>query len=351
MKQKKDMNRILRPFAFAGISMLLVACGGGKKAESTDAAAMAEEMSTLIATETAVLAEVPQTETYTSTVEAYAVNNIAPQSGGRIESIKVDVGNFVSKGQLLATMDASQLDQAYLKLVNDSTELSRLKSLLDEGGVSKSDYDAAEMSYKVSRRSYNNLRENAYLCSPISGVVTARNYDKGDMYGGNPIFVVQQITPVKLLVGVSESDYTKVKVGNTVSITADALPGKSFTGRINKIYPTMDASTHTFITEVLVQNGDRTLRPGMYTRVTIEFGVNNSIVVPDEAIVKMQGSGQKCVYVLQDDGTVKLCLVKIGRHTGSCYEILEGIEEGDVVATKGSSSLKDGSKVTVSENR
>lgn len=339
---------MIKPFAFVGVTLMLVSCGS-KKTESAQGAAPAEERSTLIAAATAAMAEVPQTETYTSTVEAYAINNIAPQTGGRIESIKVDVGSFVSRGQLLATMDASQLDQAYLKLVNDSTELSRLKTLFNEGGVSKSDYDATEMAYKVSRRSYNNLLENAYLRSPISGVVTARNYDKGDMYGGTPIFVVQQITPVKLLVGVSESDYTKVKIGNTVSITADALPGRTFTGRINKIYPTMDASTHTFITEVLVQNSDRTLRPGMFARTTIEFGVNNSIVVPDEAIVKMQGSGQKCVYVLQDDGTVKLVLVKVGRHSGTNYEVLEGLEEGDVVATKGASSLKDGAKVKVKE--
>jgi RND family efflux transporter, MFP subunit len=228
--------------------------------------------------------------------------------------------------------------------------LLRLKSLYDEGGVSKSDYDAAEMAYKVSRRAYSNLLDNTYLRSPISGVITARNYDKGDLYGGQPIFVVQQITPVKLLVGVSESDYTLVKVGNQVAITADALPGKSFTGRINKVYPTMDAATHTFITEILVANGDRALRPGMFARATIEFGVNSSATAPDESIVKMQGSGQKAVYVLQDDGTVKLTLVKLGRHTSTGYEILEGLEEGDVIATKGSSSLKDGMKVKVSQN-
>lgn len=345
------MNRIIRNAFLAGAALSLVACGGGKKTEEAQVAAPAEAQATLIAAQPAVMAEVPQTETYTSTVQAFAVNNIAPQTGGRIESIKVDVGSFVSKGQLLATMDAAQLDQAHLKLVNDSTELSRLKTLFEEGGVSKSDYDAVEMAYKVSRRSYNNLLENAYLTSPISGVVTARNYDKGDMYAGTPIFVVQQITPVKLLVGVSESDYTKVKIGNTVAITADALPGKSFTGRINKIYPTMDPVSHTFVTEVLVPNADRVLRPGMFARATIEFGVNNSIIVPDEAIVKMQGSGQKCVYVVKDDGTVKLTLVTVGRHSGTSYEILEGLDEGDLVATKGSSSLKDGAKVTVSENR
>ena len=228
------MNKIIRTMAFVSATALLASCGNGKKADNTSAAQNVEERATLIATATAVRQEVPQTEVYSTSVEAFAVNNIAPQTGGRIEVIKVDVGSFVNKNQLLAEMDASQLDQARLKLANDSTELSRLRSLYEEGGVSKSDFDAAEMAWKVSRRSYNNLLENTLLRSPISGVVTARNYDQGDLYSGQPIFVVQQITPVKLLVGISESDYTKVKKGDEVEITADAIPEGFSRGRSTK---------------------------------------------------------------------------------------------------------------------
>ena len=343
------MNKIIRTMVFVSAAVMLAACGNGKKSDKATAAQV-EARAPLIATAMAVKQEVPQTEIYSSSVQAFAVNNIAPQTGGRIKTIKVDVGSFVNKGQLLAEMDAAQLDQARLKLVNDSTELSRLRSLYEEGGVSKSDFDAAEMAWKVSRRSYNNLLENTWLRSPISGVVTERNYDQGDLYSGQAIFVVQQITPVKLLVGISETDYTKVKKGDQVEITADALPGRTFTGKVNKVYPTIDPTSHTFTTEVLVGNTDRTLRPGMFARVKVEFGVNNSIVVPDEAVVKMQGSGQRSVYVVGSDNTVNSVIVKIGRHFDRYYEILEGLNEGDIVATKGSSSLKDGAKVEISKN-
>lgn len=344
------MNKIIRTMAFVSAAAFMASCGNGKKAESADVPAQAQERATLIATATAERMEVPQTDIYSSTVQAFAVNNIAPQTGGRIKTIKVDVGSFVEKNQLLAEMDASQLDQARLKLVNDSTELSRLRSLYEEGGVSKSDFDAAEMAWKVSRRSYNNLLENTWLRSPISGVVTARNYDQGDLYSGQPIFVVQQITPVKILVGISESDYTKVKKGDRVEVTADAIPERTFTGKVGKVYPTIDPTSHTFTTEILVGNTDRTLRPGMFTRVKVEFGVNNSIVVPDEAVVKMQGSGQRNVFVVGSDNTVRSVIVKVGRHFDRYYEILEGLNEGDIVATKGSTSLKDGSKVEISKN-
>ena len=169
------------------------------------------------------------------------------------------------------------------------------------------------------------------------------------MYGGSPIYVVEQITPVKLYVGVSESDYTKVKKNDKVTLTADALPGKTFTGRIARIFPTIDPATHTFTVEVNVANADRVLRPGMYARVNIDFGTNHNIAVPDDCIVKQQGSGVRSIFVLQSDGTVKESVVTLGRHFGTEYEILSGISEGDKIVVKGQASLKNGSKVNVQE--
>ena len=293
---------------------------------------------------------VSQTEVYSSTVQAYAVNNIAPQSGNRIQKINVDVGSFVSKGQILAEMDKVQLTQQKLQLANAETELKRLKQLYEQGGISQSDYEAVELQYKVAKATCENLEQNTILRSPITGVVTARNYDRGDMYAmAAPIFTVQQITPVKLLVGVSETDYTKVKVGQQVSIVADALPGKTIAGKVNKIYPTMEAASHTFNVEVLVPNNDKALRPGMYCKVTVNFGDRKNPVVPDEAVVKQLGSGQRFVYVLNGDGTVRSSAVELGRHFGTSYEILSGVAAGDSVAVSGASALKDGSRIEIVE--
>ena len=292
--------------------------------------------------------DVPQDEVYSSTVQAYAINNIVPQSGGRIKKINVEVGDFVRKGQILAEMDALNLDQARLKLVNDSTELSRLRTLLQEGGVSQSDFEAVELAYKVSKSSYQNLLENTILRSPISGVVTARGYDRGDMYAmGSPLYVVQQITPVKLLVGISESEYTRLHRGDAVTLTVDARPGREFTGKVGRIYPTIDAASHTFTAEVLVPNGDCALRPGMYARVKVTFEVRRSIVVPDVAVQKQQGSGVRVVYVVGPEETVDIVPVTPGRHIGSEYEILEGLSEGERVVVKGHSALRNGSKVAM----
>ena len=344
------MNKISAILAALAAALAVAACSqnSGKKASSVQAETTVPAVRVTVAE--ASLQKVSQTEVYSSTVQAFAVNNIAPQSGNRIQKINVDVGSFVSKGQILAEMDKVQLTQQKLQLANAETELKRLKQLYEQGGISQSDYEAVELQYNVAKATCDNLEQNTILRSPITGVVTARNYDRGDMYAmAAPIFTVQQITPVKLLVGVSETDYTKVKVGQQVSIVADALPGKTIAGKVNKIYPTMEAASHTFNVEVLVPNSDKALRPGMYCKVTLNFGDRTNPVLPDEAVVKQLGSGQRFVYILNGDGTVRSSAVELGRHIGTSYEILSGVAAGDSVAVNGASALKDGSRVEIVE--
>ena len=286
---------------------------------------------------TASKRDVTEESTYSSTIEAYATNNIMPQAGARIRKINVEVGDYVVKGQVLAEMDRNQLDQLELQIQNDEVEYARLKGLYEEGGVSQSDFEAAELGYKVRKTNYQNLLENTILRSPITGFVTARNFDKGDMFSMSaPLFTVQQVIPVKLLVGISENEYTKVKKGDTVSLTVDALPGRTFTGKVNRLYPTINAATHTF-------NAD------MFARVKVVFGTNHRVVLPDQCIVKQEGTGQKFVYLLNTDETVSYVPVTLGRHMGTEYEVIDGVLEGDSVVMKGQSTLKDGVKVIVLE--
>ena len=329
----------------------LTACGsrsGQSETPAPGAGAPQAEVIPTVEVVTATARDVADENSYSSTVEAYATNNIMPQTGARIRKINVEVGDYVVKGQVLAEMDRLQLDQLELQIQNDEIEYARLKGLYEEGGVSQSDFEAAELGYKVRKTNYNNLLENTILRSPINGFVTARNFDVGDMFAMSaPLFTVQQVVPVKLLVGISESEYTKVKKGDTVSITVDALPGRSFTGKVNRLYPTINAATHTFSAEVLVSNADRALRPGMYARVSVNFGTSHRIVLPDRCIVKQEGTGQRFVYVLRPDDTVSYVPVTLGKHTAFEYEVIDGIQEGELIVQKGQAALKDGVKVQV----
>ncbi len=343
------MKTIFRTILLVSAAALSVACGnkGSKTAEDTAATA---EVAPSVAVTKVYARNVPQEAVYTSTILPYVKNNIAPQTAGRISKILVDVGDKVTAGQVVAEMDQTQLAQVELQMKNNEIEYNRLKGLYDAGGLSKSDLDAIEMAYNVSKTQYNNLLENATLLSPIDGVITARNYDAGDMYAMSaPIYTVEQIVPVKLLIGISESDYSKVKKGDSVQITADALPGRTFSGKINKIYPTVDPATRTFTVEVVMENKNSTLRPGMFVRAKVQFGVNYNVVIPDVAVVKQQGSGERFVYILNEDGTVTYKKVILGRRMGAEYEVLEGVADEATIVIGGQIRLKDGIKVTVNK--
>ena len=337
-------NRII----IAAMAVALMASCGNKDTKTQQTGQ--KPTTPVVSVITATAEDVEVNNTFTSNIEPYATNNIVSQTAGRIVSIKAEVGDKVRKGQLLATMDDVNLSKTRMQYVNDSTELGRLTELYKIGAVSQADYDLAKLSLDITKKTYYNLLENTYLRSPINGVVTARNYDKGDMYSmAQPIFVVEQIVPVKLLINISESYFTQVHEGMDFDIEVEAYPGEVFQGKVNLIYPTVSATTHTFPVEVVSQNTDQRLRPGMFARVTATFGVNHHVVVPDVAVVKQQGSGEHFIYVLNADNTVTYTKVELGRRLGNRYEIVSGINEGDVIVTEGQARLKNGVTVQVKQ--
>ena len=325
---------------------LMMASCGQKSAEQQQTVVVEEAPKVTV---TRVHAEnVPQLSTYPTTVEADIVNNITPQSASRINEILVEVGDHVKKGQRLATMDAINLEKIRLQVANDSIEYGRTKELYEIGAASQANFEAITLAYEVSKKSYANLLENTILTSPISGIITARNYDEGDMYAmAQPLFVVQNITPVKMLINISESNYSKVKKGMEVELVADAFPDETFKGKVNLVYPTIDPRSHTFPVEIIVDNKNEKLRPGMFTRVTINYGNNFRVVVPDNAVLKQVGADDKYVYVLNEDNTVTYTPVKLGVRMGNRYEIISGLNDGDVIVTSGQTRLKNNIEVEV----
>lgn len=320
---------------------LLASCSGEKKNVAV------EDEKPKVKIETVHVQAVDQSQEFTATVEPNIMNNIAPQAPGRIQKLQVEVGDRVKAGQLLATMDETNLKQTKIQLDNQELEFSRIDELYKVGGASKSNWDALKTQLEVTRATYKNLEENSKLISPISGIVTARNYDSGDLYSGaTPIYTVQQIRPVKLIVNVSETYFTSVKKGQDVDVRMDVYPGETFKGKVSLIYPTIDASTRTFPVELKIDNADERVRPGMFARVTLSFGLLDHIVASDLAIVKQAGSGDRYVYIYKN-GKVSFEKVELGRRMANRYEILSGLNDGDQVVVSGQTRLMNGSEVEV----
>ena len=330
------------------VAAMLGACSGGeeKKAETTAAETVIEKPTVKLATVTS--RDVEQLGEYTATVEAEAKNNIAPTAPGHISKIFVEVGDYVRKGQKLVQMDAANLTQLKLQLDNQETEFKRVDELYKVGGASKAEWDAAKTNLDVRKSAYNNLLENTQLVSPLNGVVTARNFDNGDLYTSTqtPVLVVEQITPVKLMVNVSEPNFPKVSKGMPVSVKLDVYEGEEFEGKVSLVYPTIDAATHTFPVEVTLTNANQRVRPGMFARVTMNFGSKNHVVVPDMAVVKRAGSGDRYVYVY-NNGKVSYNKVELGRRIGTEYELISGVDNNAQVVIAGQTRLADGVEVEV----
>lgn len=340
------MNVIVKTLLVGGVCLASVACSSKKGAEVATET-VAEVAKPKVTTAQVHIQDVDQQSVFTGNVEGYAVNNITPQQPRRITRLLVDVGDHVKKGQLVAELDNSALAQAKAQYENNKANFERSDELYKFGGESKANWQAMQTAYEVSKSTYENMLENTTLVSPISGVVTARNYDVGDMAAGMPIFVVQRINPVKIMISVSESLYTYVKKGMAVEVELDALPEQKFSAKVSRITPSIDASTRTFPVELTLANDKELVKPGMYARVTMNYGTRKNIVVPDVAVVKQLGSGNRYIYVYNQDGTVAYKKVELGRRFGDKYEILSGIADGDVVVTSGQVALKDGIAVEV----
>ncbi len=362
--------------SFALVLGLFALSCGEKKAEGGNAATAPKEEKPQVKIETVHAESVAQSETYTGTVESNLKNNISPNSPYRIKRVYVDVGDYVKKGQVVVDLDKSSITQgniqiqnqqlaienARLQMENQRVEYERTAELYRVGGISRSEYDSAKLMYDQTVIAYDNakhqldvlksqlnlLSENTRLVSPMDGIVTARNYDDGDMYTTNPILTIEQTNPVKLMINVSETYYETVRQGMSVDITLDAYANQIFRGTVVTKYPTIDQATHTFPVEIFMTNDKQLIRPGMFARANINMSSSVHVMVPDVAIVKQIGAGDRYVYVYKD-GKVSYNKVELGQHVDDKFEIISGVSDGDQVVIAGMSRLANGREVQVIE--
>ncbi|WP_329904040.1 efflux RND transporter periplasmic adaptor subunit [Porphyromonas pogonae] len=338
-------------FIFSGIIALMVVTpmfnSCGNKADNKKAQDSTESAAKLVDTASVITGSINIEEEFTAAIISKVKNNISAQMGGRVEKIYVKVGDRVSQGQALARMEGSQLSQIRVQLDKAKTDFARMDELYKIGGISKSQWESAKTAMEIARSQYGNLAQNTSLRSPISGLVTAKNYDDGDVTSPQlPILTVEQISPVKLVINVSEDYYKSLKLKMPVNITVDALGDKPFEGYVSLIHPTIDPMSHTFTVEIEIANKDQQIRPGMYARVNMSFGNKESVLVPYQSVMKQPGSGDRYVY-LYDEGKAHYCKVEAGKVQGKYFEVISGLKPGQVVITAGLNNLTDGGTVKI----
>ena len=301
--------------------------------------------------------DISRTLDYTANLQADEQVFYAPASTGRIEKIYVEVGDRIKKGQLLVEMDRTQLHQAQVQLKNLETEYNRAKMLNETQSISKQAYDAAVTQYEVAKSNVEFLKENTQMLAPFNGIVTGKFFENGELYTGaavggatKPSIVsIEKINPLKAYVNLSEQYFLSVKKGTKVELKSNIFPDRVFEGTVSIVYPTIDPSSRTFTVEVKIPNDDEALRPGMYGTINFFIGNTETVVAPAIAVLKLQGSNNRYVF-LNKDGKAKRVDVILGKRFEDKVELISNeINEGDELIVVGQGRVVDGSQLTITK--
>ena len=323
-------------------TVCMMGCGK-KEAQVTQETERVEVVGTMTLQEQ----EIERVLNVSTNLQGYLTQNVAPSLTGKIEHIFVEVGDRVKEGDMLVRMDQNQYLSSKIQLANLEVEMGRLKALLATGSVSQQTYDQTKVSYDQLKQNLSFLETNTYVKAPFEGVISAKTYEDGELYGGQPIVVLTQVKKLKALIAIPETYYPLIKEGMKLTVKSEIYPNETFPATIEVVYPTIDAASHTFQCKVAIPNASEKLRPGMYVTTTLGLGKENTIVVPYQSVEKLIGSNERFVFI-NENGHAKRVSVKLGQRFDENIEIIAPeIHAGVEYIYLGQSKLVDGVKISV----
>ncbi len=345
------------------VLLTLASCTAEEKTQPVD-----EDKPYRVRVVRAVPRDVPSTVELTATLEPDEELILTAEVEGTIERILRDEGDRVKKGELLALMDEedftlrikqknAELEKIKAELEFAQKELERRKTLLEEGMVSRQEYEsflarrdslaslkrAVESVLRIERKRL----EDSRIRAPFNGIIAERYITEGSyVQKGERLFRVLRIDPLKLTINVPERLLTKVRKGQKVIIKVDPYE-REFEGRIYFTSPYINKATRTFLAKALVRNTEGLLYPGISADVTIITAtIRGGFVVPEKAVL-FDEEGRK-LFVVKDQIAQKRTVKVAGRFKGEVI-VVEGVKEGELVVVDGATALSDGARVRITE--
>ena len=325
-------------------ALTLVSCGQKETAVTQE-----EERVEQVRTTVLQPREIERVINVSTNLQGYLTQNVAPSLTGKIEHIYREVGDKVKKGDNLVRMDQTQYKTTKITMSNLEIEKNRITQLLRSGSATRQQYDQIITQYNSTKEQLDFLETNTYVKAPFVGVISAKNYEDGELYSGQPILILTQIDKLKALVAIPETYFPKFKEGMKLSLTSEIYPDKVFPAKVEVVYPTIDPSSHTFQCKIVIPNDKNLLRPGMYVTTTIGLGKANAMIVPYQSVEKLVGANDRYVFI-NEGGYAKRVAVTLGQRFDQDIEIIAPeIVPGVEVVTTGQHKLVDGVKINVVE--
>jgi membrane fusion protein, multidrug efflux system len=304
----------------------------------------------------------PSTLGVIGTMEAVQGVMVSADLPGTVDKINFDSGKAVRQGEILVELDTKQerAQLAALEAQRDLAKLNydRMKQLVNEGVISRVEYDQATAQQRSTEANVNEIRATIArktIRAPFSGVLGIRKVNLGQyLAGGNPIVQLQALNPIYVNVGIPQQSVSQVKIGRTLQITSEEMSGKVFTGRVTAIDSVVDEATRNIQVQATLANPGGVLRPGMFVQVQLGLGQSASVIALPASAVNYAPYGNS-VFVIEDMKDpkgesyrgVRQQFVKVQGSRGDQVAVIEGLKPGQEVVTSGVFKLRNGAKVQV----
>jgi membrane fusion protein (multidrug efflux system) len=277
---------------------------------------------------------------------------IAPETSGRVAKVLFEDGTAVKEGTPLFQFDTelaeADLAEAKARLELAEANYARNQSLRKSGNVAQSTYDAALTEREVARAMVESVQTRIAkltIPAPFSGTLGFRAVSEGAyVTAGTPLVQLDKVDRLKVSFSVPELQQGRVRGGQTVELTADAIPGETFQATVTALNPSIDVNGRALQVRADLDNSDQKLRPGLLVRVSVKGPERDAVVVPEAAIVQR---GDNAFVFTVAENKAKEVKVRLGKRLPGKIEILEGVAAGDVVVTAGNTRLSNGAAVEV----
>lgn len=304
----------------------------------------------------------PTTMSVVGSMEAVHGVTVSADLPGTVSAIHFDSGRMVQKGEILAELDTRQ-ERAQLAAMEAQRDLAKVNharylQLMNEGVISKQDYDKAMADDRQAEANVNEIKatiDRKTIRAPFSGVLGIRQANIGQyLAAGQAIVPLQSLDPIYVNFSVPQQVLGQVRVGETVRFITDSLPGKTFAGRVNAINSVIDAATRNVEIQATVSNPGAKLRPGMFTQVEVSVGGNASVIPLPASAINYAPFGDSVYIVDQMKGPdgksyqgVRQQFVKVQGSRGDQVGVVAGIKPGEQIVTSGVFKLRNGAAVAV----
>jgi len=340
--------------AMLALMLALSACKGGGEGAGKDGKDAADKAPEAVPVEVAKASRRSIAASYmgTAALEARGEAQVVAKTSGLALQVFAEVGQQVRAGQVLVRIDS---DRAALQVAQSDSQVRKLQAnfaraqqLASQKMVSANDLDQIRYDLENARASNRLARlELSYtrVVAPISGVIAERSIKPGNLVQINtPIMRIVDVSRLEATLNAPEREIETLKAGQAVQLSVDALPGKTFEGRIDRVSPVVDAGSGTFRV-VCAFEGGGLLQPGMFARIRINYDQRaNALVIPRNAL--LEDGSEPAVYTVRANKASRTPL-KLGNVDGEWVEVVGGLKEGEQVVVAGKSALREGSAVQV----